>query len=205
MLAALLCGAPGAASAQVTGPAPTPAPAAPPPSPAPAPAPSPEAPPPVLPEQVADAGAPQPDAGTQSGEPDAAPASEPAEPVVAPGPVSPEVAPPATAVAPEVAPATSAPEVKGAEPVEVTVVGTKLSRTAGSVHVLRSKDLERFNYDDPTRVVMSVPGVYVRNEDGFGLRPNIGIRGVNPDRSKKITLLEDGVLIAPAPYTAPAA
>jgi Fe(3+) dicitrate transport protein len=112
---------------------------------------------------------------------------------------------PAAPAAEPAAPAKAVPAAAAGDAIEVTVVGTKLSRTAGSVHVLRSKDLERYNYDDPTRAVLSVPGVYVRGEDGFGLRPNIGIRGVNPDRSKKITLLEDGVLFGPAPYSAPAA
>ncbi len=31
-----------------------------------------------------------------------------------------------------------------------------------------------------------VPGVTVRDEEGFGLRPNIGIRGSNPTRSTKV-------------------
>ncbi|XXX73664.1 TonB-dependent receptor [Sorangium sp. So ce134] len=90
-------------------------------------------------------------------------------------------------------------------PVEVTVAGTRVTRTAGSAHVIKSRQLERFEHDDPHAVLMSVPGVYVRGEDGLGLRPNIGVRGVNPDRSKKVTLMEDGVPISPAPYSAPAA
>lgn len=93
----------------------------------------------------------------------------------------------------------------GEEALSVTVVGTPLRQTAGSAHVLGAKQLERFEHDDPHAVMAAVPGVYSRGEDGIGLRPNLGIRGVNPDRSKKITLLEDGILVGPAPYSAPAA
>jgi len=78
-------------------------------------------------------------------------------------------------------------------------------RVAGSAHVIDEEELERFENDDIHRVLAPVPGVYVRDEDGFGLRPNIGLRGANSDRSAKITLEEDGVLLAPAPYAAPAA
>jgi Fe(3+) dicitrate transport protein len=45
-----------------------------------------------------------------------------------------------------------------------------------------------------------VPGVTVRDEEGFGLRPNIGIRGSNPTRSTKVLLLEDGLPAMYAPY-----
>ena len=78
-------------------------------------------------------------------------------------------------------------------------------RVAGSAHHIGEDQLEQFQYDDIERVVSAVPGVTTRGEDGFGLRPNIGIRGVNSDRSAKITLLEDGIPLVPAPYAAPAA
>jgi Fe(3+) dicitrate transport protein len=89
--------------------------------------------------------------------------------------------------------------------VDVLVVGTRLAKTAGSAHVVGEAQLERFEYDDAHAALQQVPGVYVRQEDGMGLRPNIAIRGANADRSKKVTLLEDGVLLGPAPYSAPAA
>jgi Fe(3+) dicitrate transport protein len=70
---------------------------------------------------------------------------------------------------------------------------------------LNKEALERDEQDDIHKVLRGVAGVYLRDEDGYGLRPNIGMRGVAADRSAKVTLMEDGVLIAPAPYTAPAA
>ncbi|MDF2696929.1 MAG: ligand-gated channel protein, partial [Labilithrix sp.] len=99
-----------------------------------------------------------------------------------------------------------APRAFAEDPIEeVSIPGTRLVETGGSAHVLRDVQLRRQAYDDPHQVLMGVPGVYVRPEDGFGLRPNIGIRGANSDRSKKVTLMEDGVLVGPAPYSAPAA
>jgi len=64
---------------------------------------------------------------------------------------------------------------------------------------LDQEALEKFEYDDIHRILASVPGVYFREEDGFGLRPNIGMRGVSSDRSKKVVLMEDGVLLDQLP------
>ena len=116
-----------------------------------------------------------------------------------------DAAPPAPAEPAPAEPAPTEPEKPSEPPTDVTILGTRVARAPGSAHVIRSRELERFNYDDPHATLQKVPGVYVRGEDGVGLRPNISMRGVNPDRSKKLTLLEDGILFGPAPYSAPAA
>lgn len=89
----------------------------------------------------------------------------------------------------------------------ITIIshGDKLRTESGSATLVSEVELEKYEYDDIHRILAKVPGVNIREEDGYGLRPNIGFRGVTPERSKKVTILEDGVLIGPAPYSAPAA
>jgi len=89
----------------------------------------------------------------------------------------------------------------------VSIIGEpeEQPRIVGSAHSVDEETLEREEHDDIHRVLRSVPGVYVRGEDGYGLRPNIGLRGADPNRSSKVTLMEDGILFGPAPYSAPAA
>jgi Fe(3+) dicitrate transport protein len=87
----------------------------------------------------------------------------------------------------------------------VTGGAEAVEKIPGSAHFLGEETLRQQNHSDAHRILRQVPGVNLQEEDGYGLRPNIGMRGTGVERSQKITLLEDGVLIAPAPYAAPAA
>ncbi|MEH6450964.1 MAG: TonB-dependent receptor [Oleispira sp.] len=81
----------------------------------------------------------------------------------------------------------------------------EIRQLPGSATLIDAEALETFEYTDIHRILNAVPGVNLQEEDGYGLRPNIGLRGTSPERSKKVTLMEDGVLSGPAPYSAAAA
>ncbi|MCS6904705.1 MAG: TonB-dependent receptor [Bacteroidia bacterium] len=88
---------------------------------------------------------------------------------------------------------------------EVAIVGRKEKSLPGSAQIITKEKLSYLNQPDINKVLRTVPGVNIRDEEGWGLRPNIGLRGTPVNRSAKITLMEDGILIAPAPYSDPAA
>lgn len=91
------------------------------------------------------------------------------------------------------------------EEVLVTGGAEAIRTLSGSASFIDEEAIKKFDATDLNELLGQVPGIYIRFEDGYGLRPNIGIRGATSERSQKITMMEDGILITPAPYSAPAA
>ena len=85
---------------------------------------------------------------------------------------------------------------------EIVVLGSRqrLDATPGSGALLDAATLERSRVFTVNEALRKVPGLVARDEEGLGLRPNIGIRGLNPTRSSKVLLLEDGLPLTFAPY-----
>ncbi len=89
----------------------------------------------------------------------------------------------------------------------VSIIGSKDDQKslAGSGQIIPNEDLLKAMDTDIQKILTAVPGVYMRTEEGYGLRPNISIRGTAIERSGKVAIMEDGVLVAPSPYTSSAA
>ena len=89
----------------------------------------------------------------------------------------------------------------------VTIIGSKddQKKLAGSGQIISNDDLLKAMDTDIQKILTAVPGLYMRTEEGYGLRPNISIRGTAIERSAKVAIMEDGVLVAPSPYTSSSA
>lgn len=98
-----------------------------------------------------------------------------------------------------------APAMAGTDTIklaEIRVVGTaaEMARIPGSATLVSPVSLEGWRTPSVTEALRRVPGVNIREEEGLALRPNIGIRGLNPTRSTKVLLLEDGIPVTFSPY-----
>lgn len=91
------------------------------------------------------------------------------------------------------------------EPLKVVGSEEELFKLIGSAAYVGAEDIANSGHTDIGKILAKVPGVYVRDEDGYGNFPNISLRGADGTRSEKLTVMEDGILTAPSPYSAPAA
>lgn len=78
-----------------------------------------------------------------------------------------------------------------------------LSKVPGSVSVLDFKCIRKIAPMHGNELFRKIPGLNVVDEEGAGLRLNIGIRGLDPDRSRNVLVLEDGIPVALNPYGEP--
>lgn len=79
-----------------------------------------------------------------------------------------------------------------------------LAEIPGSVFLVSKRELHETKPIDTNEVLKKVPGVTLREDSGpMAMRLNVGMRGLNPDRSRKVLMLEDGLPISLAPYGEP--
>ena len=78
-----------------------------------------------------------------------------------------------------------------------------LNTLPGSVGVVGSKEMEQVAPVSGNEIFRRISGLHVVDEEGAGLRMNLSIRGLDPDRSRSVLVLEDGVPVALNPYGEP--
>jgi Fe(3+) dicitrate transport protein len=89
---------------------------------------------------------------------------------------------------------------------QINIISVKdrlLTRVPGSVAVINQAIINQILPQSANDVVRKIPGLNVVDEEGAGLRINIGIRGLDPDRSRNVLMLEDGIPVALNPYGEP--
>jgi Fe(3+) dicitrate transport protein len=100
-------------------------------------------------------------------------------------------------------------ETRTLPPVEVkgsSILPGSMETLPGSSFVLSREDLQARNPFSIIETIREIPGLHVVGEDVAGTHLNIGLRGLNPRRSSRTLLLEDGApTIFFAPYGDPSA
>jgi Fe(3+) dicitrate transport protein len=89
---------------------------------------------------------------------------------------------------------------------QVDIIGKKnelFDKTPGSAAVISEFTLKLNQPVSGNEILQNVTGVNIVEEEGAGLRTNISIRGLDPDRSRTVLMLEDGIPVALAPYGEP--
>jgi Fe(3+) dicitrate transport protein len=89
---------------------------------------------------------------------------------------------------------------------QIDIIGNKpdlLNRIPGSASIITNNSLTSLKPFTGNEMFREVSGINVVDEEGVGLRANIGIRGLDPDRSRTVLMMEDGVPVALAPYGEP--
>lgn len=97
----------------------------------------------------------------------------------------------------------SEPPEEADESTEVRIVGDRvdaIQKIPGSVTVLDNKEINRAQGVNTAELLRRVPGITVREDTAGGGRLDIGIRGLDPGRSRRLLVLEDGVPLAINPY-----
>ncbi|MEM6782518.1 MAG: TonB-dependent receptor [Bacteroidota bacterium] len=98
--------------------------------------------------------------------------------------------------------ATTAVEIAGIE--VLAARGESFERLPGTATLVSTADVQQIQPIGTQELLEYVPGINAAADDGFGnARLSIGIRGLNPRRSSRVLILEDGIPIQPAVYVYP--
>jgi Fe(3+) dicitrate transport protein len=85
------------------------------------------------------------------------------------------------------------------------ILPDRLESVPGSYFLVDEKALQERRPFSVQEALSNVPGVHVVGENSFGLGVNIGVRGLDPRRTARTLLMEDGIPLFLAPYGDPAA
>lgn len=88
----------------------------------------------------------------------------------------------------------------------ITLIGQqpdRLERVPGSAAIVTEQQIQTVAPVSGHEVFRRVAGIHAVEEEGLGLRANIGVRGLDPSKSRSVLMLEDGIPVALAPYGEP--